>query len=129
MVHDNRADATGLGSLSLATALGGRTAASATGCEATTTVALEAPASLASGTITAAAAGASTASTVAIGTVVAAAALFDDDLLAANLVRVGGDGGGITGGLSEFNEGAVLQDMVSIMKIKSKGIQDIPSGG
>jgi hypothetical protein len=109
-----------LSSLSLATALGGNVAAAtaATGSETTTAVALEATTALAAGTVTTTTAGATTSrEAVAAEGVATGAALLNEDLLAANLVGVGGNGSSIARGLLELNESAVLQGLVYINKM------------
>jgi hypothetical protein len=112
-----------LSSLSLATALGGNVAAAtaATGSETSTAVALEATTALAAGTVTTTTAGATTSGeAVTAEGVATGAALLNEDLLAANLVRVGGNGSSVARGLLELNEGAVLHKLVYIKKMQLK---------
>jgi hypothetical protein len=112
-----------LSSLSLATALGGNVAAAtaATGSETSTAVALEATTALAAGTVTTTTAGA-TASGEAVTAegVATGAALLNEDLLAANLVGVGGNSSSVARGLLELNESAVLHELVYINKMQLK---------
>lgn len=98
-----------LSSLSLAAALvGGNIAAATTGSKATTSLSLETATTLATGTITTTATSRATTSTVATVGVTTGATLLEEDLFTADLVRVGGDGSSIAGGLSELDESAVL---------------------
>lgn len=100
-----------LSSLGLAAALGGRVAATATGSEASTTVALEATAALTTCPVTTAttSTAAARSESIAAESVATRTALLEDDLLTTDLVRVGGDGGSIAGGLRELNESAILE--------------------
>jgi hypothetical protein len=109
-----------------ATAFGRNVATAATGSETTTAVTLETTAALATGTVTATTTSTSTTSTttatgreaVAAVGVAAGAALFNEDLLAANLVGVGSNSSSVASGLVELNKGAVL--IKELILIKSK---------
>jgi hypothetical protein len=97
--------------LGLGATFGSNVATAATGSEAATTLALEATTTLATSTITATTTGTTTAAsgeTIAAVGVATGAALLNENLLATDLVGVGGNGGRIAGGLVEFNKGAVL---------------------
>lgn len=100
----------GLSCLGLAAAALGDIATTATGSKTSTAVTLEATTALAAGAVTAAAAGTTATSPVAVATVrvAAGAALLKQDLLAADLVGVGGNGGSVARRLVVLNEGAVL---------------------
>jgi hypothetical protein len=107
-----------------ATALGRNVASAATGSETATAFTLEATTTLAAGTVTATTAGTTATAcregVAAVG-VTTGTALLNENLLAANLVRVGGNGGSVTGGLVELNKGAVLQARLVFKYIKLRG--------
>lgn len=108
-----------LSSLGLAAALGGSVAATATGSEASTTVALEATAALAACPVTTATTSTTAARSEAVASIGVAAgtALLDEDLLTIDLVRVGGNGGSVARGLGELNESAVLEREKSAFRV------------
>lgn len=97
-------------SLGLTAALGSHIAATTARSEASTAVTLEISTALTASTVTTTAASTTTSSAIAIAAIGVAtgATLLDKDLLAANLVRVGGNSSSVAGGLGKFNESTVL---------------------
>jgi hypothetical protein len=89
--------------------LGSRISTATTaGREATTAITLETATTLATTTAITATAATTSRVTVAEG-VGAGTALLEDDLLGANLVGVGSNGGSVASRLSELNKGSVLK--------------------
>lgn len=100
--------------------LGSRISTATTaGREATTAITLETATTLATTTAITATAATTSRVTVAEG-VGAGTALLEDDLLGANLVGVGSNGGSVASRLSELNKGSVLKSNKLDFDLKKK---------